>query len=60
MGETPSSDPNEQNVVIMGRKTWESIPSRFRPLKNRRNVVISAKGVDLYGPFLLPRSGIWH
>ncbi|WVO23921.1 dihydrofolate reductase [Cryptococcus decagattii] len=47
MGETPSSDPNEQNVVIMGRKTWESIPSRFRPLKNRRNVVISAKGVDL-------------
>ncbi|OWZ28427.1 dihydrofolate reductase [Cryptococcus neoformans AD2-60a] len=46
-GETPSSDPSEQNVVIMGRKTWESIPSRFRPLKNRRNVVISGKGVDL-------------
>lgn len=27
------------NTVIMGRKTFESLP--FRPLKNRRNIVIS-------------------
>ncbi len=27
--------------VIMGRKTWESLPPRFRPLPGRRNVVIS-------------------
>jgi dihydrofolate reductase len=27
--------------VIMGRKTWESLPERFRPLPGRRNVVIS-------------------
>lgn len=29
------------NAVIMGRKTWESLPERFRPLPNRRNIVIS-------------------
>ena len=29
------------NVVIMGRKTWESLPPKYRPLPNRINVVIS-------------------
>lgn len=29
------------NAVIMGRRTWESIPSRFRPLAGRRNLVLS-------------------
>lgn len=29
------------HVVIMGRRTWESIPPRFRPLPNRTNVVLS-------------------
>ena len=28
-------------TVVMGRKTWESLPERFRPLPNRRNIVIS-------------------
>lgn len=27
--------------VIMGRKTWESIPEKFRPLQNRTNIVIT-------------------
>jgi dihydrofolate reductase len=27
--------------VIMGRKNWESIPERFRPLPGRPNVVLS-------------------
>ncbi len=38
--------------VIMGRKTWESLPARFRPLPGRRNVVVTrdpawrAEGAD--------------
>ena len=27
--------------VIMGRKTWESLPEAFRPLPGRRNIVVS-------------------
>lgn len=34
--ELTGSDP-----VVMGRRTWESLPERFRPLPARRNLVIS-------------------
>lgn len=27
--------------VIMGRKTWESLPERFRPLPGRANIVVT-------------------
>jgi dihydrofolate reductase len=33
--------------VIMGRKTWDSLPERFRPLPGRRNVVVT-------------RNAAWH
>ncbi|WP_249523234.1 dihydrofolate reductase [Modestobacter marinus] len=29
-------------TVVMGRRTWESLPERFRPLPGRRNVVLSS------------------
>lgn len=29
--------------VVMGRKTWESLPARFRPLPGRRNIVVTRK-----------------
>jgi dihydrofolate reductase len=36
--------------VIMGRKTWDSLPARFRPLPGRRNLVLSrAPGLQLLG-----------
>ena len=27
--------------VIMGRKTWDSLPAKFRPLPGRRNLVVT-------------------
>jgi dihydrofolate reductase len=35
--------------VIMGRKTWESLPVRFRPLPGRLNIVISQSADYLAG-----------
>ena len=29
------------NSVVMGRRTWESLPDRFRPLPERVNIVMS-------------------
>lgn len=43
------------HTVVMGRRTWESLPPRFRPLPGRRNVVVSrnpdyrAPGAEVLG-----------
>jgi dihydrofolate reductase len=29
------------HAVVMGRRTWDSLPERFRPLPRRRNIVVT-------------------
>lgn len=35
--------------VVMGRRTWDSLPARFRPLPGRRNLVVSRSVRELAG-----------
>jgi dihydrofolate reductase len=34
-------DLTRGHPVVMGRRTWDSLPERFRPLPGRRNVVVT-------------------
>ena len=43
--------------VIMGRKTWDSLPPRFRPLPGRTNVVITRQP-DWQAPGALPAASL--
>lgn len=36
-----------RNAVLMGKNTWFSIPENRRPLKNRKNIVISRNQIEL-------------
>lgn len=36
-----TNDPEKQNMVIMGRKTYDSIPEKYRPLPGRVNVILT-------------------
>ncbi|EFJ43094.1 hypothetical protein VOLCADRAFT_66296 [Volvox carteri f. nagariensis] len=50
-------EPSCQNVAIMGRKTWESIPNKFRPLKGRINIIARRNGAQ-FGPDVLGCSSL--
>ncbi|KAF8807382.1 dihydrofolate reductase [Phlegmacium glaucopus] len=38
---TSNAVDGQQNAVIMGRNTWESIPKKNKPLSNRYNIILS-------------------
>ena len=45
-----------QNAVVMGRKTWDSLPPKYRPLPGRLNVVLTSNP-DLALPSGVLRAG---
>jgi dihydrofolate reductase len=40
-GKLPAADAGARNAVIMGRKTWDSLPPAYQPLPGRLNGVLS-------------------
>jgi dihydrofolate reductase len=43
------------HAVVMGRKTWDSIPARFRPLPGRMNIVLTRQpGWQAEGAIVAP------
>lgn len=38
---TSACPADKKNAVIMGRKTWDSLPDQYRPLPGRINLVLS-------------------
>lgn len=45
-------------AVVMGRRTWESLP--FRPLKNRQNLVVSSDPAVAEQVFPSPEAAVDH
>ena len=50
-------ETTSNQIVVMGRKNFDSIPSKFRPLPNRENVVLTrnkkytSEGVIVFNEF---------
>lgn len=37
----------KHQTVIMGRNTWESLPSAYKPLPDRVNIIITSQKIDV-------------
>ena len=53
------NETKKVNAVLMGRKTWDSIPENRRPLKDRINLVLTTKPLPL-GSGALPVRSFEH
>lgn len=45
------AETTKGHTVIMGRKTWESIPPKYRPLPERRNIVVTSQQIYIRADF---------
>lgn len=54
---TTECSPGKLNAVVMGRKTWDSLPAKAKPLANRLNIIVSRNpGLELADECLLANS----
>ncbi|KAK9886309.1 hypothetical protein WA026_015820 [Henosepilachna vigintioctopunctata] len=45
---TNTHDSNKKNVVVLGKKSWDCIPGKYKPLVGRINFILtSAKNLDV-------------
>lgn len=58
-------DTTSGHTVIMGRKTWDSLIPRYRPLPRRTNIVVtrdpdwSAEGAVVQHELTFPEGDVW-
>ena len=41
------------NSIIMGKKTWDSIPESNKPLKNRLNIIITNQDIESHNKYII-------
>lgn len=51
-----TKNPQLQNVVLMGRKTWDSVPPKYKPFSKRINAVVSQHKTDFPEGILVYKS----
>lgn len=53
-------DGSIKTAVLMGRKTWDSLPLNAKPLKNRDNIIISSSSTNGANTVATDNSNIIH